>query len=347
MRKGTPPGATATSTIFQVAAEAGVSITTVSHVFSGKRRVSEETRRRVLDAAERLSYKPRASARALATGRSMTIAVQHSMSDAEFALNPFMCAMLTSMSAAAISAGYAFIFVPADPPAAAFITPLIAERRVDGAILIDPVPGDAFVDAVVERELPAVSFGRIAGHPQTPSVDHDHPRAIETVLAHLAAVGYERPSMLTLAAEMSWVADLEVAFERIAPPGAPVLAAPVLSERSGYELGLELLEAPNRPDAIFCVSDILAVGAARAAAERGLIVPDELGIVGLGDSAWARDAIVPLTSVRAFPERAGTLLLELIEAVLSDRNTTPASPKLLRTELIVRSSTARFAALDP
>jgi DNA-binding LacI/PurR family transcriptional regulator len=341
MEKVAPPSPTASANIFQVALEAGVSITTVSHVFSSKRHVSEETRKRVLAVSERLGYRPRASARALATGRSMTIALQHSLSSPEFALNPFFAAMLTSMSEAAISAGYSFIFVPADPPAEVFVTPLIAERRVDGAILIDPVPGDAFVEAVIDRDLPAVSLGWIEGHPEKLSVDHDHARALGGVLAHLASQGYDRPAMLSLTAEMSYVADMDAAFERLAPAGAPLLAADEFSERSGYELALELLEAPDRPDAIFCVNDILAAGAARAAADQGVAVPGELGIVGVGDSPRAREATTPLTSVRVFPERAGTLLLELIEALLANHGDPPEPPAPLPTELIVRRSTSR------
>jgi DNA-binding LacI/PurR family transcriptional regulator len=341
MQKAAPPSPPTSPNIFQVASEAGVSITTVSHVFSSKRHVSEETRRRVLAVSERLGYKPRASARALATGRSMTIAVQHSLSSPEFALNPFFGAMLTSMSEAAISSGYSFIFVPHDPSPEVFVRPLIEERRVDGAILIDPVPGDVFVEAVIEFELPAVSLGRVEGHPEKLTVDHDHARALEGVLAHLGDQGYERPAMLSLAAEMSYVADMDAAFDRIAPVGAPLLAAAEFSERSGYELMLELLEAPDGPDAIFCVNDILAAGAARAAAERGVIVPDELGIVGVGDSVRAREAAIPLTSVRVFPERAGTLLLELIEAVLANGEGQPDPPDLLPSELVVRRSTSR------
>ncbi len=340
MQKGPSTSPTTSANIFQVALEAGVSITTVSHVFSSKRYVSEETRRRVLAVSDRLGYRPRASARALATGRSMTIALQHSLSSPEFALNPFFAAMLTSMSEAAISSGYSFIFVPADPPAEVFVTPLIAERRVDGAILIDPVPGDAFVDAVIALELPAVSLGRVEGHPEKLSVDHDHALALEGALEHLTRQGYARPAMLSLAAEMSYVADMDAAFERLAPAGAPVLSATEFSERSGYELAQELLEAPDPPDAIFCVNDILAAGAARAAADQGVLVPDELGIVGVGDSVRAREAAIPLTSIRVFPELAGTLLLELIEVLLASGEQ-PAPPDPLPTELVVRQSTSR------
>ena len=75
-------------TIFEVADAAGVSITTVSHVFSGKRRVGADSRRRVIDVAARLAYRPRRNARSLATGRTMTLAIQFPMSGPEMVLNP-------------------------------------------------------------------------------------------------------------------------------------------------------------------------------------------------------------------------------------------------------------------
>jgi DNA-binding LacI/PurR family transcriptional regulator len=96
------PAPSTASTIFEVAEGAGVSITTVSHVSSGKRHVSDDTCARVRDVAAVLAYTPRASARALATGRSMTIALQQSMPGTEFALNPFFGAMLASMSEATL-----------------------------------------------------------------------------------------------------------------------------------------------------------------------------------------------------------------------------------------------------
>jgi LacI family transcriptional regulator len=196
------------------------------------------------------------------------------------------------------------------------------------------------VDAVIALEMPAVSLGRVEGHPEKLSVDHDHALALEGALEHLTRQGYARPAMLSLAAEMSYVADMDAAFERLAPAGAPVLSATEFSERSGYELAQELLDTPDRPDAIFCVNDILAAGAARAAADQGVLVPDELGIVGVGDSVRAREAAIPLTSIRVFPELAGTLLLELIEVLLASGEQ-PAPPDPLPTELVVRQSTSR------
>src|SRR4051794_19861124 len=131
-------------TIFQVAEAAGVSITTVSHVFSGKRPVGESTRKRVEAAAGRLGYLPRRTAQALASGRSMTLAIQFPYPGAEVLFNPYFSEMVPAMSEAAVSRGYAFVLVPPDPPRETFVRSLIEQRGIDGAILLDPVLGDAF-----------------------------------------------------------------------------------------------------------------------------------------------------------------------------------------------------------
>lgn len=332
-----PPGA---ATIFSVAEQAGVSITTVSHVFSGKRHVSDDTRERVLRVAEGLGYKPRASARALATGRSMTIALQHSMSGAEFVLNPFFGAMLPSMSEAALRTGYAFIFVPPDPPPEVFVTPLVCERRVDAAILIDPVASDGFVQAVLELGLPAVSLGRVDGHPEVPGVDHDHASACAQVLEHLRLRRYSHPALLSLESGMSYALDMDAAFTEMAPEGSPVVAAPELSEQVAYDLALELLGRTDRPDSVFCLNDLLAAGVKRAAADLGIVIPGGLGLVGVGDSALAAVGPIPMTSMRAFPELAGRRLIELIEMILDGSAVTPPGDAL-PMELIPRESTLR------
>jgi DNA-binding LacI/PurR family transcriptional regulator len=329
------------ATIFGVADQAGVSITTVSHVFSGKRHVSEETRERVLRIAATLGYKPRASARALATGRSMTIALQHSMSGAEFVLNPFFGAMLPSMSEAALRAGYAFIFVPPDPPPEVFVTPLVLERRVDAAILIDPVETDSFVQAVLRLGLPAVSLGRIEGHPELPGVDHDHAAACAQVLEHLGSRGYSRPALLSLDSAMSYAQDMNAAFRRMAPAGSAIVAAPELTEQVAYELALELLGGPDRPDSIFCLNDLLAAGVKRAAANLAIEIPGDLGLVGVGDSALASAGPIPMTSMRAYAELAGTRLIELIAAILDQTGNGERPDASLPMELIPRESTQR------
>ena len=101
------------TTIADVAKLARVSITTVSHVLSGKRPVAEATRRRVLEATQELNYRPAMTARGLATGRAMALGLQFPFEGEQLLLNPYFPAVLESLSAAAIEAGFTFVLLPA------------------------------------------------------------------------------------------------------------------------------------------------------------------------------------------------------------------------------------------
>jgi DNA-binding LacI/PurR family transcriptional regulator len=336
-RAAEPPS----STIFRVAREAGVSITTVSHVFSGKRHVSEATRARVLEVAESLEYQPRASARALATRRSMTVALQHSISGPEDMVNPFMGSMLAAMSEVAMRAGYSFLFVPPGATAEIFVAPLIDERRIDGAILVDPTPEDPFVSALMENGMPLVSLGRIEGHDELLRVDHDHAGYCRAVLEHLRSRGYQRPALMSLVPRMSLLTDIVTTFRSAAGSRAPIVSLDEFSEQRAYDAALQLLQRKRPPDAIYCINDLMAMGVARAARDLARRVPQDLGIVGVGDSVLARTMSVPLTSVRVYPEQAGTMLFEVLIDLMERGMETVSQPPLLPAELVVRESTSR------
>jgi DNA-binding LacI/PurR family transcriptional regulator len=327
-------------TIFEVAEEAGVSITTVSHVFSGKRKVHEATRRRVLETAERLAYRPRATAQALATGRSMTLGLQISMSGHELVLNPYFTSLLPAMSLAAIDLGYSFLFVPANPSNDAFVEPLL-NGGIDGGIVVDPVERDPFVAALIEAKRPFASIGRLLETPHENWVDNDHADAVRRVLDHLTKRGYGHPILLTIPTEVSYVVDYSTAFSRWQENGQRgIVVARDLSEQAAVDAITPVLLTPHPPDAVFCIHDQLAIGVLRAASDLGLVVPDELGVVGVTNSALASHARPSLTSVQVFPERAGRLVVELIDQVVRGEPDVEA-PRIVPTRLIARASTAR------
>lgn len=329
----------AQANIFDIAEAAGVSITTVSHVFSGNRPVGEETRRRVLRTAEQLRYRPLGSARALATGRTMTLALQISFSGPELLFNPFFTSLLPAMSEAAIDLGYSFVFVPAEGASESFVEALIARRSVDGAILVDPRPGDTFVAEVIAAGVPYVSLGRVLGGPDGPRVDHDPLHLCRTVIGHLREQGYGRIALLTLKEEISYVVDAAAAFARLDPTGR-VVEADSLSARAGYAAALQLLAGDEPPDAIFCINDVLAVGVLQAAASVGVGVPSELGVVGVEDSLLAQHADPPLSTVRAHPEDAGRMLIAMMDQVLEGQ--AGGHPlALVPTELVERRSSTK------
>ena len=328
------------ATIFEVAESAGVSITTVSHVFSGKRRVNERTRQHVLAVADRLAYRPRATAQALATGRTNTLALQISATGQELVLNPFFNVLVTALSLAAIQRDFSFVYVPPREASRTFIKPLIGERRIDAAVLVDPVRSDPFVKAVARSDLPFVSIGRVLGGSSDYWVDNDNAAACKKVLAHLEAKGYERPALLTVPMDLSYIADYVEGFHASVGEGwGPVFVAEDLSEHSGHLAALRALDRRDPPDALVCIHDRLAVGALLAASQLQINVPDELGVVGVSDTVLAANAHPPLTSLRVFPDRAAARAIELVDALL--RGAEVEAPAIVPTRLITRASTAR------
>jgi DNA-binding LacI/PurR family transcriptional regulator len=326
-------------TIFQVAEAAGVSITTVSHVFSGKRQVNTETRRRVLDAADRLGYKARASAQALATGRSMTLGLQLSLSEQEVVLNPYFSTLLPAMSVAAMELGYSFLFLPPAPSDQAQVERLVVSGAIDGGIIIDPIEREPFVQLLIEHERPFVSIGRLLETPHDHWVDNDNAAALGDVLEHLNEQGYQSPVLLTIPARVSYVSDYSSAFGRAFPEPRRIVIARELSELAAIEAIRPLLSGPERPDSVIGIHDLLAVGVLRAATEIGLAVPNELGVIGIGDSLLAQHASPALTSVRVFPDEAGRLVVELLDQLVRGEEAT--APRIVPTRLFTRTSTAR------
>lgn len=327
-------------TIFDVAAAAGVSITTVSHVFSGNRRVAAETRDRVEAAARKLGYRPRASAQALAHGRTNTLALQLSISGESLILNPFFTSLLAALSLTAIDRGFSFVYVPPGPGSGGFVEPLVGAGLVDAAVLVDPIRDDPFVEAIAARDFPYVSIGRILDGGVTSDywVDNDHHAICEKVVGHLADAGYTRPALLTVPFELSYVVDYASGFRATAGADAPIVVASDLTDLAAHAAAAEALASREPPDSFFCIHDRLAVGALLAAAEAGVEVPHELGVVGIGDSL-ASHTQPGLTSVRVFPERAGEAAVELLDAML--RGLEPEVPVLVDSQLVRRESTRR------
>jgi DNA-binding LacI/PurR family transcriptional regulator len=331
--------ATRRATIFEVAEAAGVSITTVSHVFSGKRRVNAQTRRRVLDTAARLSYSPSSTAQALATGRNYALALQVSFTGEALILNPFFAALLPALSLAAVERGYSFVYVPPSDEGRSFVEPLIGERRIDGAVFVDPVLGDPFVEAVRAAELPFVSIGRLLDGSSDLWVDNDHASICAAVAEHLRAAGYERPALLTIQTDVSYCADYLAGFRAAFPDPERIAIADAFSARAAGRAAAAALASADPPDAFFCIHDQLALGVEPAVEAAGLRVGRDVGVVGVGDSVIAHQAHVPFTSVNVAPDRFGPAAIDLFEALVTGGE--PTAPVLIGTRLVGRSSTTR------
>lgn len=301
--------------IGDVAAAARVSTTTVSHALNNKGRLTEETRRRVRQVADQLGYKPSPLARGLARGRTGMLALTVSSVD-QVALTigdfDYFMQLMNAATSLAFERGFSLTLVPA-----ASREDVLGQLPLDGAIVIDPVPGDETVDLLAERGIPVVTTGRV---PDAPSeacwVDNDHVAGTRAVIEHLAWEGATRVALLTAPTLQSYTRDSLRGFEATcAELGLESVVETVtdsLSEGGAFAAASRLLESGRPPDAIYATLDRLALGALLAAEAKGVRVPEELRVAGCTDSDAARSSRPALTALSLNPEQIGTEALDLL-----------------------------------
>jgi DNA-binding LacI/PurR family transcriptional regulator len=327
--------------IKEVAERAGVSITTVSHALNGKGRISAETRRRVYEIAEQLEYRPNATARNLAGGRSGLIGLAMAQTGEDnFAVSNFQyfAELISAASVTALDGGYALMLASAAQEQA------WGRIAVDGAIIVDPVADDPLLESLERAGAPVVTTGRVPGREQGWWVDNDHRAVTRTILDHLAARGAQRIALLGTPPKTSYSIDSYAAYEEwCAEHGQRPIATVArqdLTERSGYEATVKLLRRGRPPDAVHATTERLALGAMLATQARGLSVPQDVMISGCVDSEASKWARPGLTTVELHPNRIGDAAVGIVMALIEGREP-PASQVLVPSRILARGSTRR------
>jgi DNA-binding LacI/PurR family transcriptional regulator len=326
-------------TISDVADAAGVSTATVSHVFSGHRPVSARAAKRVLAAAQELGYTINAVAQGLATGRSFVVALHLPFDAEDIIVNPFLVSLLTTISSTASAAGYGFILIPPDETtAAAHAASLIAGRRIDGALLLDPIPPGALRDTLDSADLPVVTIGRTEDRDQDIWVDGDLEAQVGDALTHLQSRGYSRTALLLPKSRSIFFRYLQEHYQAWCGlhDWAPLVftAGALTEDAASRALAGRLADF----DSLFCANDILATGALQAVSddpERGAL---RAGVIGIGDSYYARHARPALTSIDTHTAEKGRMATELLLALIAG-GTPEARHVVVPHELVVRKST--------
>jgi LacI family transcriptional regulator len=328
-----------------VATEAGVSRTTVSFVLNGRQdvKIPEETRRRVMSAAERLGYHPHAPARQLAGGRSHIVALVLRQTPEQIAGDAVLAETLRGLAGAARAGGFRVMVEPLAPdgPDATYAS-LLRAQHADGLIVSGPRLDDPSLAALVEEDFPIVIQGTFPGL-AVASVDVDNVAGSRGAVEHLLSLGHRRIACITNAPIVYTAARerLEGYRQAMAAAGVPapdeLVAEAAFDAPSGHEAMAGLL-ARTTFTAAFVASDVVALGAIGALRDAGMSVPRDVSVVGFDDIPLAGYFDPPLTTVRlpAFElgQAAGRALLDRIaKRPMLERI-------LLPTELIVRGSTA-------
>ncbi len=325
------------ATIRDVARVAGVSVTTVSHVFSGRRKVAPATIQAVTEVAERLGYRPNGVARTLATGKSTTVGLHFEIGEDALLLNPFFSELLVGFAAASADYGFTFKLLPHD------LDVNVDSASLMGALVVDPSPQNPWVPFLARRGSRIVTISRFLGETEVSSVDNDLGDGMHEVLDHLSEQGYHNLALISVRQRASYAVDIEAAFregcDQRGLKGEVVFASD-LSDRAARRVAIELLERRDPPTAIIGVIDHMALGVLHAAQEMGVAVPEALGVVGFNDTVLSRHAVPPLTTVRIEPEELAREALRLMHGFWLDPNC-PDEEIRLPAQLVKRASTQR------
>lgn len=330
-------------TIRDVAAAAGVSLTTVSHVLSNQGRIAERTRQRVLEVAGELGYQANVHAQQLVTNRSRTLAIQVAPFDASsqssmlIPNSEYFLEVLNGASEEAGLRGYALVLVPPGVRPAA-----VSAFAVDGAIIIDPHGDEGLLDQNWTRSHPVVTGGRTAGRKSHPYVvDNDHRAATRAALDHMWEQGYRRPAALITDRARSYTRDLVDAYTAFAADhDIPAVTVETGRETSAKAALRTLLASADPPDAIYAGSEDIALDILHEAAVLGLQVPQDLGLCSCVDSSTFNLTTPEITGVFCHPrvigQRAVALLIDLVEGVVTTEQTITVP-----VDLNIRTSTLR------
>ncbi|MFI9581979.1 LacI family DNA-binding transcriptional regulator [Streptomyces sp. NPDC052236] len=329
--------------IKDVARIAGVSVGTVSNVINRPESVADETRARVLSAIDRLGYVRSESARQLRAGRSRIMALL--VLDMG---NPFFVDVARGAERAAREAGLGVMVCNSaqSPSEEADYLSLFAEQRVRGVLLTPADASGRNLDSFRRHNIPFVLVDRVSEGTTECSVSVDDVAGGALALRHLVDAGHRSIAFVSGPPHLKQVRDRrEGALAALAQAGLPAgVLREIPTERqdvaAGRDAGARLLGLGDRPTAVFCANDLLALGVLQALYAAGVSVPDDLAIVGYDDIEFAAAAAVPLTSVRQPAVTMGALAAELL--LEETEAATAASHEhrrvVLQPELVVRGS---------
>ena len=333
---------TGRASIRDVAARAGVSVTTVSHTLNATRFVSVEAKAKVHEAAHALGYVPSEVARGLKhnTTRTLGMLVPNNS-------NPYFAEIIRGVEHHCYGAGYSLLLCNSndDPQQQADHLRVLAERRVDGIVLVASGDDAAIVAACKDLRLPLVLVDREIDAIDVDLIEVDHAAGGEMATAYLLSLGHARVACIVGPADLRPSQQREAGWRRALQsagiePRPDEIGRGDFGPQSGAAAMRRLLQSPQRPTAVFVCNDMMAIGALHAAHEAGIDVPGDLAIVGFDDIELAAYTSPPLTTVAQPKEAIGTGAAGLLLERLRDGRTSPRRA-ILQPELHRRASTAR------
>jgi len=332
-------------TMKDIAQALGVSVVTVSKVMRDHADIGPETRQRVLEKAQELSYRPNLMARSLVTGRSFQVGVI-----VPTLLHPFFAEVLEALSSTMKQDGYAVMISSSmeDPAIEEAAIEQLLGHRMDGLIVASCSSSPAKFQQLQQQGIPFVLIDRFFPQFRTNFVGVDD-RAIGRIATeHLIAMGCKRIAHIRGLQFTTGVGRFEGYKQALKKHGIkfdPGLVSPYMTAdgrdwQQTFSAMRNLLDG-KPPDGVFCYNDPMAIAAVDVALEAGLRIPKDIAFIGCDNLHYDGSLKASLSSMDHHSDQIGVRAAKLLLRLLKDKNSRTTRQVMLQPSLVVRDSSLR------
>lgn len=332
------------ATIKDIAKKLNISVSTVSYAINdGPRKVPVEVKKRVMETARELGYRPNRVARMLVTQKAHTIGIVPDGPQLDTMVGPYLRNVFNSVLNVAELKGQDVLFMTThsenDPE---IYANSVTDGRVDGVLLVGADRRKQLIEILVEQKFPHILINTHCS-PESVVYTIDNPSGIHMVMKHLYDLGHRKFGLVSGIADHGDSILREMAFDGFVRTtdsySKPEWRANGnFNTEGGMIAAAKILANKDRPTAIVALNDESALGVIRQAESMGLQVPRDLSVTGFDDTEWVRHTNPAVTTV-AQPEQE--IAREATFALLDLVNGKPVTSKIFQPELIVRDSTDR------
>jgi DNA-binding LacI/PurR family transcriptional regulator len=315
--------------IGEIARRVGVARSTVSYALSGNRSISSETRAQILRVVEELGYRPNASARALAEGRTRTIGLvipppSHRLLDSQLAF-------VAALSELAAAADLDLLLSPSTGEHDRSFGRMLSGQRVDGVLVMEVRMRDERVEALERTRIPYVLIGRPAHPADLFWADFDYGGLVERCVDQLADLGHRTIALLNRPAELlaagygvahRAAASFEAAAARRGLRAQAICCGDTAAAGEAC-MKEKILGARPRITAAVTINDGALAGVARALDRARLRIPEDFSLIGVVGERWAEDFYPPLTGAVISPGELVRPAFEILLERMANPRLTP------------------------
>ncbi len=329
-------------TIKDVAERAGVSYTTVSHVINKTRFVEDVTKKRVLAAIKELDYHPNILARSFKTGKSYTIGLI--VSDIT---NPFFPEIIRGVQTEAFNSNYDIFLsnTDYDPKKTSLLVNRLIEKKVDGAIIATLETDLNLASYLASNKIPVVLLDWGITDYLISNIRENYTNGMKQAIKHLLELGHKNIAFIAGPENFKTANNRKEVFISVANRYLDKISNQTIIEEnlriSGGEAAADkILSLPKLPTAVITSSDLLAIGFIRRIKERGLIVPDDISVIGFNDIFLATFIEPPLSTIGVPRYQIGQLAWKLMNHFIKSKNK-KGREEVVDTNFVVRKTTAK------